>query len=99
MDEQDTGRVWTDQEKLSRITRVLEATNAAVKDLHAKLDAAAERNAVLELQLAASEQNLQQQKRIVADHLAQTKNESEGLVLEIQRLKKLLREAGIVDKY
>ena len=78
--------------------RVVHATNRAVEDLHAKLDEAAKRNAQLERQLSAANQNLDQQKKIVADHLAQSREETGALIDEIRELKKMLREAGVVDR-
>jgi hypothetical protein len=91
----DDAQQPTLEERYQHLKLVHLATNRAVEELHRQLDVATERTVVLERQLTACQQNLDQQKQIVIDHLLQSRQGESDLVLEIERLKKLLSEAGI----
>jgi hypothetical protein len=91
----DDAQQPTLEERYQHLKLVHLATNQAVEELHRQLDVATERTVVLERQLTACQQNLDQQKQIVIDHLLQSRQGESDLVLEIERLKKLLSEAGI----
>jgi len=79
------------QDKYTKLRIIHDATNKAVESLTERNSVLEERCVFLEHQLDNANQNVSQQKMIVARHLADSAEKERGLVDEIIELKKRLK--------